>query len=364
MKYLFLSVCLVFLVSAGVGRPDEKPNPIVPGSPVDLDGLLAYWKLDEGKGATAQDASTNKMKATLHGGRWTAGARGSALLFEKDGDYLDYGDSPLLNFNAGAPFTFAGWVKSTAVRGAIVSQRHSKDGGANIDLTLNDGKLTALVRADNKELGQHATVTGGRVNDGEWHHFTLTRDNGRTIELFIDGVSQGKAEGADAGGSITTNLRALGSERYWVRTGFPGPQFIGAVDEFCVFDRALSSEVIRKLAGPQRPTAATGAGAHVRVKLGGVNFEKAAPKLKVGQKALFKGEVAVAGSKGDEVVVHLADLYTGAEKPVSAADLTRELAADKVAFDKKYKSGEIIVEGVVTQLNPDNFSVVLAGATK
>jgi hypothetical protein len=197
------------------------------------------------------------MQATLHGGRWVAGVRGTALQFDREGDYLDYGDSPRLNFKAGAAFTFAGWVKTAAQRGTVVSQRNSKDGGANIDLTINGGQLSALVRSDGRELGEHAAVSGGAINDGEWHHFALTRDTGRTIELFIDGVSQGMGSGADAGGPITTNLRALGSERYWVQSGLePAKRYlVGAVDEFCIFDRALSAAEVRKLAGPPQPPA-------------------------------------------------------------------------------------------------------------
>ncbi|HVS37615.1 MAG TPA: LamG domain-containing protein [Gemmataceae bacterium] len=312
MKSLLLAACMACSFAGGVAAADDKATPITPGSPAELDGLLAYWKLDEGDGTTAEDVSPNKMKATLHGGRWAPGAKGTALQFDKDGDYLDYGDSPQLNFKAGAAFTFAGWVKTMAERGAVVSQRNSKDGGANIDLTLNGGKVTALVRSDNKETGQHATVTSGApINDGEWHHFALTRDTGRTIELFIDGVSQGQASGADAGGAVTTNLRALGSERSWVRTGFPGAQFVGAVDEFCVFGRALNPEEIRKLAGPPRPVAARkepppGA---ARYAANGVTFDYPKAWMVMADKPGGVVSVAVQNDKGTQalVQVHPAD---------------------------------------------------------
>src|SRR5207248_243882 len=123
------------------------------------------------------DGSSNKMKATLHGGRWVEGVIGTALRFDKDGEYLDYGDSEKLNFKAGAPFTFAGWVKTKADSGAVVSQRNSKEGaGGIIDLTLSEGKLNVLVLSDGGRYGQFATMTGGAVNDGKWHQFALTRD--------------------------------------------------------------------------------------------------------------------------------------------------------------------------------------------
>jgi hypothetical protein len=60
------------------------------------------------------------------------------------------------------------------------------------------------------------------------------RNAGNRIELFQDGVSLGQGTGAQAGGAITTDLRALGSERYWVVHGpAHGPAYLpGAVDEF------------------------------------------------------------------------------------------------------------------------------------
>lgn len=180
--------------------------------------------------------------------------KGTGLQFDGVGDYLDYGKSPALNFKVGAPFTFAGWVRTTRNNGPIVSQRNSKDGGADIDISVSDGGLHATVREGGGELGQPAAIHGGAVNDGTWRHFALTRD-AAAIELFLDGASQGKASGAQAGGAITTDMRALGSERYWAKEGFmPQDQrfFQGAVDEFCVFGRALSAAEIRELAGPPR----------------------------------------------------------------------------------------------------------------
>jgi Concanavalin A-like lectin/glucanases superfamily/tRNA_anti-like len=289
------------------GVPDEKVNVVKPGAPAELAGLLAYWKLDEGEGTTAQDASANKLKATLHGGRWVAGANGTGLQFERD-EYLDYGDSPRLNFKAGAPFTFAGWVKTTAQRGAVVSQRDSKDGGAVIDITLDEGKLAGLVRADGREFGQHAGVTGRPIDDGQWHHFALTRDTGRTIELFIDGESQGKSTGADAGGAITTDLRTLGLERYWVRVGFPNPQFVGAVDEFCVFDRALTGEQIRKLAGPPRRSVAQAdppKGAAARYAADGITFDYPKHWTVNAEKPGGMVSLTVQNDKGTQVLIQL-----------------------------------------------------------
>jgi hypothetical protein len=232
--------------------PLEAPPRQEPPSPKDVPGLLAYWALDEGGGAKAADSAPGGANgATVHGGKWVKGVRGGALELDGVKDYLDLGAGPGLNFKADAPFTVAGWVRTKRPWGTVVSLRNGKDGGALLDLVVADGRAQAQVREDGKEVGQHAVLTAGAVADGDWHHFALTRD-GRSFELYLDGAAQGRATGRDAGGPITTDLRALGSERAWVRSGTnrPEQQFLqGALDEVCVFGRALSAAEVKRLAG-------------------------------------------------------------------------------------------------------------------
>jgi hypothetical protein len=232
--------------------PLEAPPRKEPPSPKDMPGLLAYWALDEQSGAKAADSAPGGANAaTVHGGKWVKGVRGGALELDGGKDYVDCGAAAGLNFQAGAPFTVTGWVRTARPLGTVVSFRHSKDGGPAIDLLIAGGALQGLVREDRKELGQHALVTGGRVADGQWHHFALTR-TGTAIELYLDGASQGRAVGRDAGGPITTDLRALGSERAWVQRGInpADHRFLqGALDEVCVFGRALSADEVKRLAG-------------------------------------------------------------------------------------------------------------------
>jgi hypothetical protein len=212
-----------------------------PPSPEGLPGLLTYWPLDGAAGAGA----------TAHGGKWVEGVRGKALELDGANDYVDLGAAAALNFKAGAPFTVAGWVRTKRPSGTVLSLRHSKDGGALLDLTVAGGRLQAQVREDGKELGEHVVVTGPPVSDGDWHHFALTRV-GQSFELYVDGDASAQGTGRDAGGPITTDLRALGSERAWAQRGVNPPEqrFLqGALDEVCVFGRALSAAEVKKLAG-------------------------------------------------------------------------------------------------------------------
>ncbi len=154
-----------------------------------------------------------------------SGEVGGADDFDGTSGYINYGNSITLNFEANSSFTYEGWVKTTESYGAIISQRHDLDDNAIIDICVgydgavrSAGRLMCLVRPSSS--GGYARITGSIVNDGDWHYFTLTRNSGSVIELFVDGASQGTATDSATGGIITTNLNALGSERRWVQTDY------------------------------------------------------------------------------------------------------------------------------------------------
>src|SRR2546426_9986697 len=95
-------------------------DPTLPSSAVmqvvtspDIAPPIASWKLDEGAGSTAADASGNGNTATLGGGSsWTPGLVGSAVLLDGVSGQLSVPSSPSLNL-AGA-FSVAAWVKPDA----------------------------------------------------------------------------------------------------------------------------------------------------------------------------------------------------------------------------------------------------------
>ena len=225
-------------------------------------GLVGCWKLDETSGTTtAADSSGNGNNGTLvnmdPATDWVAGQIGGALDFDGLDDYVNLGIDSSLNFGSSEPFTVAAWVKTTETYGMIVSFRSSTNDGPVIDLAVgyeggadDPGKAMILVRQDGGS-GGYANVKGGSVNDGQWHHMAAVRGSGSTIELFLDGVSQGTDSGTESGGAITTNLRAIGSERRWVSDVFGTADqryLAGTIDDVRIYSRALSADEIAQLA--------------------------------------------------------------------------------------------------------------------
>jgi hypothetical protein len=222
------------------GRPDYLRGDPPPATA--LQGLVGYWRFDEGEGGSAADGSGNGRNGTVHAVGWQRGVRGQAVCFKGPNAWFDYGGSPAFNFAAAASFTLTGWVRTKAGQGVIVSQRNRRDPGAVVEVAVKDGRLTALVREDRGAAGQAAEVTGAAVADGVWHHFALARNAGNTVTLFCDGQLAESATGANAGGAITTDVRSAGR-------GPAGPPWDGCLDELAVYDRDLTAAEIRTLAG-------------------------------------------------------------------------------------------------------------------
>jgi hypothetical protein len=218
-----------------------------PGTLASDPSLVAHWSFDDVQGAQVTDQSGRGRHATLVGGRVADGIRGQALWLDgQPNTYCDLGAGPAFDFAPGAPFTLAGWFQTLDRSGTILSFRHTTL-PTQVEVIVRNGQLLGII-GDDTDRGNQGIVWGRPVADGRWHHFALVR-TAAFVELYLDGVSQGRGAGMHAG-PITTDLRAVGCERLWVqqndmRWGRPG--FVGGIDEVYVFNRELSADEVQRL---------------------------------------------------------------------------------------------------------------------
>jgi hypothetical protein len=223
-----------------------EPNPLIKQMP----GLLAYWSFDEVQGDKVVDHSGRNNHLKLVGARIGQGIRGNGVVL--DGQRNQYCEIPAgndFNFAANVPFTFAGWFKTPLPAACVLSLTAAK-GPQQIDFLVRDNRFIVVIGDNDDHKAENAFVWSKIGNNDAWHHFALTR-KGSVASLWIDGAKQGDMPALKSGGPITTDQRALGSERGWVITNdnrWGNPTFQGSIDEVCVFNRALEQADIQTLA--------------------------------------------------------------------------------------------------------------------
>jgi hypothetical protein len=201
-------------------------------------GLAGYWKLDDGSGTSATDASTNGNTGTLtNGPTWTTGQIGGAVDFDGTNDVIT---TSTVVPNMG---TVSAWVNTTAVLNS--SDYYYFVGGAvaGNSMSLRFDSYSGYNRWEFNMRGNFGTdvyVNGPTLTTNTqqgWHHLTAVWDTSKGASLYLDGALLN---------STTTTTSAFASMALSI--GNPSSAtWLGKIDEVRVYTRALSAEEIAKL---------------------------------------------------------------------------------------------------------------------
>ena len=213
--------------------------------------LIAHWKLSDGSGT---DLTGHSNDGVFNGGVTpsTGGPMGNAAIFTTGG-YV--ANDQVINI----PFvTISVWIKPIP-SGANMQIAGFANGFANDttdkDFVLNgDGTLSWYIyNGTPMWLNTFDTVT-----DGNWHHVVGTYDN-VTSRIYIDGILSASTPvgGGSYAGYDQPNVFLGG-------LGHPNAHgaayYVGALDDFQLYDRALSAAEVATLynAGASGPAPVTG----------------------------------------------------------------------------------------------------------
>jgi hypothetical protein len=232
---------LLTVPAAGAAEPEGPAAAEVPA-------LNAHWAFDEEAGTEAGDSSGNGWNAGLvNGPVWAAGLFGGAVSLDGNDDYLTI-DSGLLNGVGDA--TVATWIKPAA------TGTHTVLSGANVD---NSNEILLIIKSgteirffSGEEARDYRVWTVPTLNDGDWHHLAFVRDAaGDSLELYLDGVSQGSQAAPVSAMTIEAGGLLIGQEQDSVGGGFNVDQALhGLLDDYYIYDRTLTAEEIAALAEP------------------------------------------------------------------------------------------------------------------
>ena len=205
--------------------------------------LIGWWKLNDGEGTIATDASGNGNDGTLAGdAAWvTEGYWDGALALDGDGDYVDCGNANI--YNTTDAVTLAAWVKADPDYSYPDWSGIIMRGGPNIDT------FALYYNGPNQQMGfkltgtatteWHSTAAAG-LFDNEWHHTAATYD-GQTKIIYLDGQSIFSA-------AITGRIET-GTGRLFLGAGRdldPTTHHLaGLIDDARVYNRGLSQVEIQ-----------------------------------------------------------------------------------------------------------------------
>ncbi len=205
-----------------------------------VDGLIGWWRFDDGSGPIALDSSSSDADGTLDLPTWTTGVRDGALDFDGD-DRVECGTNASLSGTT--PFTLAAWVlvpNGSTNNGVIIQQRNGGFNGQYQLRVASDGTVNFYC------FGNSATQfdfpSASTVNDGQWHHVAASRDNLGNATIYIDGQPDASVSGTtvrdlNAGIGVGIGCDIRDSNKY----------FIGSIDDVRIYNRELSGAEVAEV---------------------------------------------------------------------------------------------------------------------
>ncbi|MHC4745005.1 MAG: LamG-like jellyroll fold domain-containing protein, partial [Planctomycetota bacterium] len=239
-----------YRVKARDGFRNETPwSPIIwartLSEPTVIDGLIAYWAMEDGYGHIASDRSGNGNHGALSSGgnlpQWVAGIDGGALRFDGSGGYVDCGDHP--QFHLYNSCTVMAWIRvdsftnpwqAIVTKGDTAWRLHRHQSSEYIDFAC-----TGLT-GGNQAWG--SSVWGSTpVTDNEWHHVAGVFNGwgeSDQVNLYVDGLLDGAQAVRNGYGYIQMNA-------YNVYIGEneeqPGRSWNGLIDDVHLYDMPLNA---------------------------------------------------------------------------------------------------------------------------
>jgi hypothetical protein len=203
---------------------------------------VAWWKLDETSGQTAEDSAGNNDGRVVGDPQWQpyAGKIDGAMEFDGDGDYIEIGRES--NFDIADQITVSAWIKVNQFDREWQAVIAKGDTAWRIQRIQNNNTLEFACSGLKIPSGAPwGNLYGEKnVNDGKWHHIVGVYD-GSKMYLYVDGTVD---TSQPASGRINTNDQPVyigenseNTGRYWN----------GLIDDVRICNYALSESEIKTL---------------------------------------------------------------------------------------------------------------------
>jgi hypothetical protein len=207
-------------------------------------GLITWYKFDQTGGTAVADSSGDFNHGTMNGGAaWTTGNVGNAADLNGTNGYIALPSGIVSGTDT---ITIAAWVNLDRVNNWTRIFDFGSGTSTNMFLTPRNG-ANGKIRFAIKNNGSSEQIIDGQsaLLAGGWHHVAVTL-NGSTGTLYVDGTQVGSNT------SMTIKPSDLGpTTQNWIgRSQYTSDPYLdGRVDDFRIYNQALSAGEIAALAG-------------------------------------------------------------------------------------------------------------------
>jgi hypothetical protein len=221
-------IVLILLIILGLA-----PTSRVFGS---MPGLIAWWTCDEGAGDVVGDASGNGHDGTFVYGdpAWTEGNRGSAV--ELYGPTLV--EVPPINMEL-TEATMAGWIKPDGSQPEWASFIMTRGTASGFNIL---GYQLAYHWNDTADSWNYRG--GDMIAADDWTFAAVTIDPDKAT-FYVNGVAGSVNEVSHGSNNWNANIYLGGDGT----SDFEARRMNGALDDVCMFSRALTAEEIKTIMG-------------------------------------------------------------------------------------------------------------------
>jgi hypothetical protein len=215
--------------------------PLAPGK--ELEGLVGWWKLDDGSGTKLQDSSGQNRHGSLFGeSEWEKGRVNQALRFRGNQPRASVPSDEALRLTG--DMTVAAWffLESRSTDWVRLVGKGAPD-TRNYGLWLEQPPGNRILFQMGESPATHTNVfASGTSEVGKWCHLAgVVKD--ATLTLYVNGKMSSSQPRVKVPPTSTDPL-TLGA------AGFHGGLF-GLLDDVRLYNRALSDQEIEQLANPK-----------------------------------------------------------------------------------------------------------------
>jgi hypothetical protein len=228
------------IAGASAGRPTE--------------GLVAFWSAANRGKSTVGDSRAVPMGPQAFGN-----GDGEAGFWFGNGGFLLVHADDSLNVGKGDGFTFETWINPQTVGSEMILFEYERNLGSNsgsdvgmelaIHRATTEGEGIGCLYANIKDAndGSHFfTSPPNLLNPGRWQHVALTYDkNTGTAAIYLNGTVIAHENLGTFTPSTSFQNLLLGARTF--NAGFGGSLFLGRLDDFGVYSRALSAAEIKSI---------------------------------------------------------------------------------------------------------------------